>query len=85
LVVAHDRGALLRHCAGHLLAGFAGCVCIANTDVAIAHDGHPSLDCELRQREANRKSCMAFDWVGAKPNQVHNQVCCAAAYSPDND
>jgi hypothetical protein len=61
LIVAHDRGALLRHRAGHLLAGFAGCACIANTDVAIAHDGYPSLDGELRQRGTNRKSCTAFD------------------------
>ena len=46
LVVAHNRGALLRHRAGHLLAGLAGRIRIANTDVAIAHDGYPSLDCE---------------------------------------
>jgi hypothetical protein len=61
LIVAHDRGALLRHRACHLLAGFAGCACIANTDVTIAHDGYPSLDGELRQRGTNRKSCTAFD------------------------
>jgi hypothetical protein len=62
LIVAHNRGALLRHRAGHLLAaGFAGCVCIANTGVAIAHGGYPSLDGELRQRGTNRKSCTVFD------------------------
>jgi len=61
LIVTHDRGALLRHRAGHLLAGFAGRVCIANTDVAIAHDGYPSLDCESRQRGTNGKSCTVFD------------------------
>jgi hypothetical protein len=46
LVVAHNRGALLRHRTSHLLAGFAGHIFISNTDVAIAHDGYPSLDCE---------------------------------------
>jgi hypothetical protein len=87
LIVAHHRGALLRHRAGHLLAGFAGPVRLANTDVAIAHDGYPSLDCELRQRGTNRKSCTVFDWVGAKQASVHTEVCCAAAnsYSADND
>jgi hypothetical protein len=42
-MVTHDRGALLRHRACHLLAGFAGRVRIANTDVAIAHDDYPFI------------------------------------------
>jgi hypothetical protein len=43
LIVTHDGGALLRHRAGHLLAGFAGRGSVASTDVAIAHDGYPLL------------------------------------------
>jgi hypothetical protein len=43
LIVTHDGGALLRHRTGHLLAGFAGRGSVSNTDVAIAHDGYPSL------------------------------------------
>jgi len=43
LIVTHDGGALLRHRTGHLLAGFAGRGCVADTYVAIAHDGYPLL------------------------------------------
>lgn len=58
LIVAHDRCALLRHRTSHLLlAGFAGRGLIANTDVAIAHDGYPLLDCEREQRRTNGKGC----------------------------
>jgi hypothetical protein len=32
-----------------------------------------------------KKICTVFDWVGAKRTPVHNEACCAAAYSPDND
>jgi hypothetical protein len=46
---------LLRHRTGHLLAGFASRGLIANTDVAIAHDGYPSLEGELRQRGTNKE------------------------------
>jgi hypothetical protein len=32
-----------------------------------------------------KKNCTVFDWVGANRSQVHAKVCCAAAYSADND
>jgi hypothetical protein len=46
-IVTHDMSARLRHRARHLLlAGFAGRGFIANFDVAIGHDGYPSLGWE---------------------------------------
>jgi hypothetical protein len=46
---------LLRHRTGHLLAGFAGRGCVANTNVAIAHDCYPSLDVNFDNAEPTGK------------------------------
>jgi hypothetical protein len=84
LIVTHDGGVLLRHRTSHLLAGFAGRGGVANTDIAIAHDGYPLLKgIPTRKHTQSCTRIILSHSVGPADASVHDYLSPVVTIAPD--